>query len=94
MHQVSRPAAIGIGMCHRKSYGQAVARPGSGWLIRLRSLMVCGDSHARTVYMLLAPDVPRAHLARHPAGVNHDCRNGSFGGVPLQTQHVASSWRV
>ena len=73
---------------------RATARPGSGWLIRLRRLRVCGDSHARTVYMLLAPDVPRAHLARHPAGVNHDCRNGSFGGVPLQTQHVASSWRV
>jgi hypothetical protein len=44
--------------------------------------------------MLLAPDVPRAHLARHPAGVNHDRRNGSFGGVPLQTQRQSSIWRV
>lgn len=37
--------------------------------------------------MLLAPDVPRAHLARHPAGVNQERRNGSFGGVPLHSQH-------
>jgi hypothetical protein len=36
--------------------------------------------------MLLAPAMPRAHLARHPAGVNQDRRNGSFGGVPLQSQ--------